>query len=176
MKIVPIYRIIFIVSVFFVSCADRYETIHEQSILIDKKNLRDDTLIKDSISQHYFSRIKRKGSYGRMLNFQLAKDQVGKEFYVVFEGRIRTNYPQSNSTISVATNDRSGNQIDWLVAFLKPFYSTVNEWCYFKDSVRIEHNKKGSKLTAISCFAYIPVGTDELFDMDSLRVAIKQKM
>jgi len=156
------------------SCVERYTTIHQQMMMIDKNKLQDDSLIKYPGTNSYFSRIKEHGSFGRRMVFPLNEKQERKEFYIVFTGKIRSNYPQSKSTITVVTNDKSGAQIDWRCVFLKTFYTEMNRWCYFKDSVKITVDERWRKHRSITCFPFLPSGTGEAFDIDSLYVSINE--
>ena len=178
MKLNGVGRIflIYFLPVIFSACSDKYKTVHEQFIEVNKSDLRNDTLIRETVSNSYFSRLNKPGSFGRMCVYQLSKEQEGKEFWVVFSGKTRSNYAQSNATITVTGRNKNHEQIYWLSLFLKGTYSEQNKWCYFKDSIHIEPAFFGKKYNSITCVAFLPTSTAENFDIDTLHVTIKVKI
>lgn len=163
-------------SLIFVCCSDKFKTVHEQYLFVDKSDLKDDTLIADSVTKAFFSRLSRPSSFGRTLVYKLSKEQEGKEFYIVFYGKIRTNFAQSNATITVVEHTNKSEQICWLSLFLRRHFTDQNKWCYFKDSIRIEPSYMGKLGSSITCVAFLAGTQNEKFDLDTLHIAIKEKM
>ncbi|MES2680401.1 MAG: hypothetical protein V4635_10970 [Bacteroidota bacterium] len=163
------------VVVCFISCSDRYKTVQEQFVEVNRSDLKDDTLIKDSGSAFYFSRLSKPNSFGRLYVYKYPEDQIGKEHYVVFSGKTRTNYAESNSTISLAVHDKKGEQLCWKSIFLRRHFTDINKWVYFKDSIRIDPKYIGKKSATVSCMLYLARSTNENFDFDTLHVTVKEK-
>lgn len=165
-----------IVLLIFSSCGDKYNTIHEQAITVNKDDLKDDSIITDSINGGYYTRLTQPASFGRTLKYTLNAEQEGKGFYIIFSGRARSNYAQSNGTISVSIHDKDNEQLGWFSVFLKSNFTEKNTWCHFKDSIKIEPVLEGKKHKSITCLVFLAASTQEVFDLDSLYVVIKEKV
>ncbi len=169
-----IFLVLFSASV-FVSCKDHFDTVHEQVIQVDTSNLRDDTLMMDNSLSHSFSRLKKSNSFGRVYTYKYPDALIGKELLLVFEGKMRTNYAESNSTISLAVHEKEGGQLNWMSIFLRRHFTDINTWCRFKDSIRIDPKYIGKKSATVTCMLYLANSNKENFDFDSLKVKIKVK-
>lgn len=160
---------------FCVSCGEKYRTVHRQFMLVDKFNLKDDTLITDRETGRPFSRLQRPNTFGRTYVYTLSEKQRGKGFYVIFKGKIRSNYAESNATITVSLHNEKKEQLAWLPLFLRRHFFDINKWCYFQDSIRVEPLYKWNKVKTISCMPYLSNSSAERFDVDTLEVTIKEE-
>ena len=162
--------------VIVVCCTDRYKTVHEHYVMINTSDLKNDSLIFDSLSKSYYSRLNKPASFGRTFSYKLSKAQEGKKFYLVFYGKTRSNYAQSNATITIIGHTSQNEQICWLSIFLRRHYTDQNKWCYFRDSIRIEPTYLGKTISTITCVPYLAGSNTEEFDLDTLLVTIKEKL
>lgn len=169
-----LFQLIFLLI--FSSCGDRYKTVHEQEITINKDDLKSDSVLKDSSNGNFYTRLTQPVSFGRTFKYALNEEQEGKGFYIVFSGRAKSNYAQSNGTISVSIHDKDNEQLGWFSVFLKNYFTEKNVWCHFKDSVKIEPVLAGKKHKTITCMVFLAASTKEVFDLDSLYVVIKEKV
>lgn len=159
----------------FSSCAERYEEIGRQLTTARTNKMREDTLIFDSIHKSYFSRIMKPNGGGLQTVYQIPAEHQNKELWVVLEGRIRTNYPHTHSTITLITASEKGEMLCWKASFLSTYYTKLNDWCHFKDSIWLPHNFNNTSYKVINAFAYLGNQPGEKFDMDTLIVTVKRK-
>jgi hypothetical protein len=158
------------------ACADGYQTITERTIVLDKSKTKDDTLLKDSTQNFYFSRLSKPNTFGIMFDYTLPEDAQNKEVYVVVKGQSRSNYAQSNALIAVVTHNKENEQLSWMIMTMRYHYTSINEWCSFKDSIRLPANFKGKTYSLITVATHQPVSTAENFDLRDLQISIKVKL
>jgi len=163
-------------SIIFSSCGESYQFVGTHTVHVNKNNMHEDTLIYDSIHKFYFSRLKKPSTMGILGNFKLPTQNQDQPLWVVFEGRFRTNYPQSHATITVmGTNDKK-ESLCWNSCYLRGHITNVGEWCHFKDSIFLTSQLNFHVYNSINTFAYLGSSPGEIFDIDSFTVTIRQKV
>jgi hypothetical protein len=158
------------------ACEDGYQTIVESNIVLSENKTTDDTLLKDNAQNFYFSRLSKPNTFGIMFDYILPEDAQNKEVYVIVKGQSRSNYAQSNALIVVVTHNKEGEQLSWMLMPLRYYYTSINEWCSFRDSVRLPSNFKGKAYNLITVVAHQPISTAENFDLKEMQVSIKAKL
>ncbi len=170
-------RIVIFLALFFsiVSCEDKFSTVHSRSLPAQASIRRNDTIIKDSITNLFFTRLSNKGSFGMMYTYYPPDDVRDKLIEVVFSGKARTSYPHSNASIVVTVGSKKDVQQGWTGRNIRYVFTDINTWCEFKDSVVIQREAWQDPYYRIDVFAYLPGPTAENFDLDTLHVKIKVK-
>lgn len=170
-------RIGILLSVFFLitSCEDKYRNVDPKILGSEGLQHVSDTLMKDTSSNILFSRLQKNGGFGCIYNFYLPDSLKNKNFNIVFYGRTRTNYAHSTSAICVRAIDKEGKLLDWYSGSLRYYYTDINTWCSFKDSMMFKLKGWLEPYHCISIFSYLPGPTNETFDIDSLQVQFKLK-
>jgi hypothetical protein len=165
-----------ITSLFFLTaCKDKYSSILSNSVVLDKYyRPHEDTLLKDSIQPRLYSRLYKPNTFGMRTFFELPKSAQGKDLYVVVSGRTRNNYGQPYGAIAVTTHSEKMEQLCWELIKLRFQYTGINEWCEFRDSLKLPPRFYESEYTLINVMAYLPQGSEN-FDLDGLKVVVKQK-
>ncbi len=168
------FRFFILVCAFsIISCKEKYREIYSCLALPDDKNRKDDTLLADSLATYKFSRLYKPRSSGLTCSFKVPVEFNKNSYYVVFSGKSRTNYAHSNAAVCLSSSDISGNQIDWKAAQLRYFYTDINTWCAFKDSIFIKYETWNKPYQYITVFAFLGDSEAERYDLDSLKVHIK---
>jgi len=161
--------------IFLVSCDDRYDTINTCVALPSPSTHQADTIIKDSISGYYFSRLTQAASVGLQCTYILPNDYRTDELEIVFSGRIRTNYVMTNANICVSTVDVDGKIISWNGQLLRYYTTDINKWVPFKDSIHLKPESWNKPFHYINTFAFLGESAEENADFDSLHVQVKVK-
>lgn len=157
------------------SCIRNDEVIFQQLIIADKHNLHaEDTVIVDKWSKKAYSRLSKPNVAGIQFYYELPTEYQDKHLYVVFDGKVRTNYAQSNAAMVLLAFDKNKNQLCWLVTPLRPSILKQNEWCHFRDSVHISNAINGFNYVALNAFPYINGSSNENLDIDSLKIIVKK--
>lgn len=165
-----------LVCIFFlVSCEDRYETINTCIALPNQNTHQADTIINDSVSGHYFSRLTQAASGGLQCAYILPSEYKTNELEIVFSGRIRTNYVMTNANICVSTVDEDGKIISWNGQSLRYYTTDINKWVPFKDSIHLKPESWNKPFHSINTFAFLGESAKESADFDSLQVQVKIK-
>lgn len=169
---------IFLTSIvlLFSACRESYRIIQEIKIEPDSLNLADDTICKDLKSQTLFSRLSKKESRGLHYSYVLPKEMKGKEVYIVASGKARTNYAHSNTYITIVVNDEKNNQLLWRALPLRFFYTEVNVWSPFRDSLFLPGSFDGKTYKNIQIMTTLGNSEREVFDVDSLTLRIKSNI
>jgi hypothetical protein len=162
--------------IFFSSCGESYEFVGRQTVYASKENMHEDTLIYDSIGKFYFSRLRKPTTMGILGNFKLPLKNQDQPLWVVFEGRFRSNYPQSFATITVMGTNDAKETLCWNSCYLRVHQTKVNEWCHFKDSIFLTSQLNFHIYNSINTFAYLGASAGEKFDLDSFTVTVRQKV
>lgn len=166
----------FYILIFFVSgCNDTYQTIQNYTITPANKPPAGDSIVKDSASNFYFSRIKLKNTGGLCAKFILEPQHKNKRLCMVVSGKIRSNYPYSNATVTFAASDDKGEVLIWRAIFLKYYFVDRNTWCPFRDSIFVEPSTKGKYYRDIIAFAYLGPSEKENFDIDTLKLEVRAR-
>ncbi len=169
--------IFLIVTLFFLAgCSDKYQVIQSITVTPNINKPTGDTIILDSTKKFYFSRLRAKGTGGLIGTYKVTADHVNKQLYIVVSGRVRTNYAHSNSTITVAVNDDQKNTIVWRAMSLKYYFTEINKWCPFKDSIMLAPNTDGKYYNEISVLTFMGPSESENFDIDTLKIQVKEKL
>lgn len=158
------------------ACGEGYQTITQRTIVLDRKKTKDDTLIKDTTQNFYFSRLSKSNTFGIMFDYTLPEDAQNKEVYVIVKGQSRSNYAQSNALIVIVTHNKENEQLSWMLMPMRYHYTSINQWCNFKDSIRLPANFKGKTYSLITVVAHQPISTAENFDLKDMQISIKAKL
>ena len=113
---------------------------------------------------------------GLRAEYTLPKKAQKKELWVVISGMIRTNYAHSTAIIAVQTNSEDGQMLCWKALHLRYYFTDINKWCFFKDSIYLPKGYYDKAHSKIATFAFSGTSANENFDLDSLFVTIKQKI
>ena len=115
------------VIVFFLqSCRDKFENVCENIITVDNNRANTgDTVLFDSINKFKFSRVNKKDASTLVASFTLPKEQQNKALWVVFSGRVRSNFAHSNSSITLAAMSEKGECLVWRATLLKYYYTDI---------------------------------------------------
>ncbi len=159
--------------ILFFSCEDKYELIDSKTIVSDSKKINGDTILYDSSGSFYYSRINKANSQGLLSQFILPDEFKTAQLEIVFSGRVKTNYAQSNAYINVAPFDQYGVMLGWNGICLRYYFTEINKWCYFKDSIHLKYESWNQPFHLINTFSYLGNSTNEKFDLDCLHVQIK---
>ncbi len=176
MKLSIINLLLYVIILFISSCGEKFESIHKEFVIANPKVLAEDVVIKDSIENFYFSRIYIHDKCGLQIIYKLPKEYQNKELWVVVRGRARTNYAHSNANISLNTRSIDGQMLCWKATRLRYYFTDINKWCHFKDSIFLTNSLFDKTHYTITTFAFLGNSGSELFDMDSLIIDIKQKI
>ena len=172
---INLYSILLALTCVLVSCSKPDEVIYQELIIANKHKLHAaDTTIVDSVSNTAYSRLSKPNSAGIQFYYELPQEHQDKHLYVVFDGRIRSNYAQSNATIVLTAFDKNKGQLCWLVTPLRPSILKQNEWCHFRDSVHISNAIHGTNYVSLNAFPYINNSSNENLDIDSLNIIVKK--
>lgn len=165
------------ISVSLFGCTQKYSTIHEEVVTVNKEKLRDDSLLHDSVLNINFSRLIKPNSYGLESVYKLPNEFKDKELRIIFRGKGKTDQVYTNSFIIVAILQEDSNKVlIWKAASLKYSYTDVNKWCWFSDSIDVGPRQDNKTFNYIDVSAYLGNTTIEKFDMDTLIVEIKSKL
>ena len=167
----------FSLNILLHSCGDKFVNVCESVITVDNNRPNTgDTVLFDSINKFKFSRVNKRDASTLVASFTLPKEHQNKALWVVFCGKARTNFAYSNSSITLAAMSEKGECLVWRAVLLKYYFTDINKWCYFKDSMFLKPNFDGKFYNEISTFGFSGVSQGENFDMDSLKVIIKAKI
>lgn len=169
------YVLFIALLVLFVSCDDRYRIINSSTVALIKTNSQNDTILKDSLDNSLFSRLYFPQSFGLIYTYQIPDAFKEKEIVVCFGGKIRTNYGFSNSAINVSVRSKNGVSQGWNGRALRYYFTDINTWCPFRDSIRFKHDSWQEQYDVISAFPFLGNSPDEKFDIKDFQVQIKVK-
>jgi hypothetical protein len=158
-----------------VSCTETYDFVGEQIIVPIEENAKEDIILKDSTSNFLFSRIQGSGATGLFTYFKIPFDNQNKELWIVFQGRLRSNLPQSHAAITVSGSNDSGEVLSKDICPLRYFVTETNKWCHFKDSVFLKSKLNFRPYNIVHVYALLENSYLEAFDIDTLRITIRQK-
>jgi len=176
MKFSIINLFLYVIILFVSSCGEKFESIHKEFVIANPKVLAEDVVIKDTTENFYFSRIYIHDKCGLQIIYNVPKESQNKDLWVVASGRTRTNYAYSCASVSLNTRSIDGQMLCWRAISLRYYYTDINKWCHFKDSIFIPRSFFDKTHHTITTFAFLGNSGSELFDMDSLIIDIKQKI
>lgn len=110
-----------------------------------------------------------------LYEYHLPAERQDKHFYIVFKGKIRSNYAQSNGAIVFLAFDKNNNQLCWWSLPARPHLVFQNQWNTFHDSLHIPGLINDVIYTTIRAFPFLGESKSENFDVDSLLVSLKQR-
>jgi hypothetical protein len=160
---------------FLISCSEKYESIHNCVLIPGESERFADTLIKDKAGGFLVSRLNCPNSTGLVCKYNFDSLKSQSEYKIVFMGKARTNYAHSNSAIYLSSIDVDDKIIDWKYIPLNYYYTDVNTWCYFKDSLYIKYENWNKPYKMFNIFTSLGNSSNEVFDCDTLYVQIMQK-
>lgn len=155
------------------SCREEFKSVQKFDITTLNNPKSGDTAIYDPKDKFYFSRITRPSCGGLNAPFKIEEVNRNKRIWVIFKGRARTNYAQSNASISVAAIGLNQMTVVWKAIFLRYYITDLNTWCPFKDSVLLPREKLEQKYSLVNTIAYLGNSNSEMFDVDTLHVEYK---
>lgn len=168
-----IFSILFFIYIVFTSCDDKFVIAKSGTVLPDEKLERDDTVLTDSIQKFKFSRLYMPTAHGLIYSYQVPTELSKRDFYIVFDGFARTNSPHSFAYINVNADSEGGVNLSWNGLSLRYYFTDLNKWCYFKDSVYIKHEAWYEPFYKINTYAFTGNSQGENFDIKNLNVQIK---
>jgi hypothetical protein len=166
--------LIFVFLVCFVSCEDNYQVVESKILTAKTPPAQSDTIVVDSLTNTQFSRLHKPETFGMTYRYYPSAEIRDKEFKVVFSGRARTNYGFSNAYIIVSVGSQK-ESFGWYGTSLRYFFTDVNTWCNFKDSVSFKRESWHDPYYCINVFAQLADSPTEKFDIDTLHVEVKVK-
>ena len=162
-------------SVLLVSCGDIYREVGSNKKKKKKNSVNiNDSVILDAKSQTFYSRLSKPNTSGLRVNCAIPESKTDRRFYVILEGRIRSNYAHSNSGIVIQGVNSKKEQLCWRYIPLSYFYKELNTWCHFKDSVYIKSDYQWKNYQKFTAFANLGTSDSEVFDIDTLSIKIKE--
>lgn len=168
----------FLIPVFigvFFGCRDKYTPVFNDTIVVDKNyKAHEDTVLMDSLPPILYSRLNVPNTFGLRTHFELPETSQGKDMYVIVSGRSRNNYAHSFGAIAISSYSEKREQLSWDLIKMRFQYTGVNEWCDFRDSLKLPPNFYGTQYNLINVTAHLPQGSEN-FDLDGLKVVISQK-
>jgi hypothetical protein len=158
-------------------CEDEFRTFDVQTITVANNkpgSLTRDTIMMDSAGKFKFSRLRFPSSSG--LNATCVIDETHREkpLWVVFSGRVRSNYAHSNATITMAAVSPENGMLVWKGSLLRYYVVDVNRWCHFRDSFYLEATFNNKPYGSVSVFTFLGDSEREDFDVDTLHVEFRE--
>lgn len=165
--------LLFFICFFCFSCREEFKSAQKFSVTALNNPPSGDTAMLDEKDKFYFSRITNPSCGGLNAPWKISEENRNKRIWVIFSGRARTNYVQSNATISVAAIGLNQTAVVWQAVFLRYYITDINAWCPFKDSVLLPKEKLEQKYSMVNTIAYLGNSKEEKFDIDTLKVEYK---
>lgn len=156
----------------FYSCDDKYIMVNANRVVPELGKQREDTILKDLKSNIYFSELFHPASNGLISNYVIPKEINEQELKIVFKGKARTNYVHSAASIVVAILSEDKAALSWTPVNLQYYFTELNEWCDFRDSVIVRHEAWQKPFYYINTFAFLGNTNGEKFDIKELEVEI----
>lgn len=155
-------------------CQNEYKKIHSEIVIPNPSVRYQDTVIRDSVGNFYFSRLSKTGSSGMEFNYIIPEKNQNKEVCVVLSGHARTNYAHSTAAICFGAFSNDGRRLFWKVIKIRSVFLGINTWSAFRDSTIFPANFFGNKYTLIKGFPFLGESLSENFDVDSLFAEIRE--
>jgi hypothetical protein len=166
------------------SCEDKFRTFDVQTITVanNKRDTRDtinkpgvqDTVMTDSTGKFRFSRLRFPSSRGLTATCMIEETHREKPLWIVFSGRVRSNYAHSNATITMAAVSPENGMLVWNGSLLRYYITDVNRWCHFRDSFYLESTFTNKPYGEVSVFTFLGDSEHENFDVDTLHVEFRE--
>lgn len=171
-----VQKFLVISFILFALCScGRYKVIRTDKIVLDKNYKRiEDTLLTDSLEHLTYSRLSKSGSFGMRRVYELPEKSQGKELIVAVSGRCRTSSAASDGMIVVVAHSKKNKQLSWDLIRMKYQFTALNQWCSFRDSIRLPTDFYGTQYNRITVMTHLPNG-GEKFDLDGLNIEIREK-
>lgn len=158
----------------FTGCQNEYQKIHSEIVVPNPSVRYQDTIIRDSVNNFYFSRLFNTASSGMQFSYIIPEKSQNKEVCVVLSGHARTNYAYSTSAICFGAFNDDGRRLFWKVIKIRNVFLGVNTWSPFRDSTFFPADFFGDKYTIIKGFPFLGESLSENFDVDTLFVEIRE--
>lgn len=164
-----------IAVIFLLASCEKFTELSQSRVVATGKTKNNaDTILFDEAARVFFSRLTHSNSIGMRVTCSIPQTKNDQELYVVLEGRARTNYANSNSGIALSGNNHKGEQLCWRFLPLRYFYTDLNTWCHFKDSIYIKTNYQWKNYIRFTAHANLTSSANEIFDLDSLTLTVKR--
>ncbi|MGE0568532.1 MAG: hypothetical protein AB7O73_11325 [Bacteroidia bacterium] len=164
----------FIIFFTMISCEPKYKTLDTMIACAKESKRMDDTLICES--QRCFSRIMKSNSQSLRITYNLPEHLKKGEFFIVYSGNLRTNNAFSEGSIALIIEGANGQLIHWGAQHIRYHVYETDTWCKFSDSIKIKYEDWQEKYHRIHVFPFLGNCNFEKFDVDTLKVTIKEKV
>lgn len=164
------------VLAYFCSCKQDAETINRQLILPGDSSVHvNDTIVLDSTTHTYFSRIQKPDGAGLTYSFSIPRPYQEKELYVIFKGLARSNFAVSKGVLVFVAFDESWKQLCWWALPIRPHLKYQSAWNPFIDSLHVPSLIENRKYTYVKAHPFLGESPGEKLDIDSFEVIIKKR-
>lgn len=168
--------IITVLLLCFFSCnRNQSVLVMTEEVFANPANQREDTVLKRKDNKGYFSRLYKPNSHGLISRWIIPDSIAEYDFKILFSGRARTNYAYSNASIMLAVMSKEQTVNVWTPLMLRYYFTEINKWCNFKDSLTFKHEAWQSAYYYVNVFAYLGDSQKENYDIDNLKVEIFAK-
>lgn len=158
------------------SCKQDAELVHEKMLSpADSSVQQENLVIRDSANGQVFTRLYKAGTQGMVYHYDLPQELINKHFYIVFKGKMRSNYAQSNGSVVFLAFDKNKSQLCWWSLPVRPHLVLQNQWNVFHDSLHIPGLINDIPYVSVHAFPFLGNSASENFDVDSLHVMLKQR-
>ncbi|HQQ94722.1 MAG TPA: hypothetical protein PLQ93_09220 [Bacteroidia bacterium] len=169
--------LVFLLCMFsLISCRQTSVPVREEFLIpaVSPYHMQD-TVIYDSLNHLSFSRLRHASDMGMYWHFEMPEEMQGKDYDLVFEGRVRSNYVQSKGVLVFTAYDMHKAQVCWWTLPLSPHIEKLNEWNAFRDSLRLTGWINGAHYSTIRVFPFLGDSKQEHLDFDTLKITLKQR-
>jgi len=165
----------FLISMVFVSCKPDTELVYEKVQIASDTGIHQmDTLLLDPESKQLISRLEKANSPGMYSSYPLPESLQGQSFYIVYKGRVRSNFAQSRGQIVFTAYTENKEQLCWWTLPLSPHLVYQNQWNHFNDSIYLPGLVNENKYTLLHSFIYLANAQGEKLDIDTFHVLLKK--
>jgi len=167
---------VFLVLWCFCSCKPDAERIHQRLILAKDSGVHQmDTVLLDTITKTYFSRIQKPNAEGMAYTYTIPKPYIEKEVYIIYKGKARSNFAFSQGALAFVAFDEWGQQLCWWGITLRPHLQYQNEWNAFSDSIHIPALIEKRKYAGVKAYPFLGNSPGEKLDIDSFQIILKKR-
>jgi hypothetical protein len=172
-----VYKFGFVlVLCYFCSCKRDAEIIDQKRILAGDAGVHQmDTVLMDSLTNTLFSRIQKPNAEGMAYTYTLKAPYLEQEIYVIYKGKVRSNFAFSQGALAFVAYDEWGQQLCWWGITLRPHLQYQNEWNTFSDSIHIPALIEKRKYSGIKAYPFLGNSPGEKLDIDSFEITLKKR-
>lgn len=156
----------------FYSCNDECWLMNSTKVFPEPSKQRQDTILKEATTNVYYSQLYRPASNGIIANYVIPEEIKEHEIKIVFNGKARSNFVHSAASIVVAILSEDKSAVIWTPVNLQYYFTELNQWCSFKDSVIVRHEAWQKPFYYINTFAFLGNANGEKFDIQNLEVQV----